>query len=307
MRGFSAATQRGHRRGSRFDQRHVRERRAADGTGSSRPGDVVTIGQTQLRYEAGTHDAARSRRRGRPTQHRPRAPKQRGLLPDARADLFMVADGMGGAAAGEVASAMCAEAFAEIDLVRTARRRRPARTRSARPTPHPRARPADPRAAGMGTTVTAALVGEDGRIAFAHVGDSRAYLLRDGSLQRLSDDHSVVARAGGARPDLRAGGGQPSAEERGHAGAGRRAVGARRHVLARCREGDLVLLCSDGLTDMVSEERFAALLGSGDAANGSPATWWRRARGRRRGQRHDGAVPGRRQRRRGRTRPAARC
>ena len=120
-----------------------------------------------------------------------------------RSPLFMVADGMGGALAGELASRMCAEAFAELDLIEhqgeealratigVANQRIYERSRT------------DAEASGMGTTVTAALVGENGTVAFAHVGDSRAYLLRDGSLQRLSEDHSLVARARARRASSR--------------------------------------------------------------------------------------------------------
>jgi protein phosphatase len=109
-----------------------------------------------------------------------------------RSPLFMVADGMGGALAGELASRMCAEAFAELDLIQhqgeealritieVANRRIWERSRT------------DAEASGMGTTVTAALAGDGGVVSFAHVGDSRAYLLRDGALQRLSEDHSLV-------------------------------------------------------------------------------------------------------------------
>ena len=184
-----------------------------------------------------------------------------------RGDLFMIADGMGGAAAGEVASAMCAEAFAEIDLIRTRGDDALRAGDHAPPTQriHERA-PSDPTAAGMGTTVTAALVEADGRIALANVGDSRAYLLRDGE-PAAADARTTrwwpswwqAARS------LRQEAEQPSAAKRGHTGAGSRA--------RRCRstpsgwtpsDGDVVLLCSDGLTDMVAEEEFAKIL-AGDA------------------------------------------
>ncbi len=108
-----------------------------------------------------------------------------------RAPLFVVADGMGGAQAGEVASEMAVETFAPglpdggspgeglKDLIEEANRdiHERSRTHSGR--------------AGMGTTVTAAHVGEN-TVTIAHVGDSRCYLYRDGELTRLTEDHSLV-------------------------------------------------------------------------------------------------------------------
>src|ERR1700710_2055031 len=104
-----------------------------------------------------------------------------------RSPLFVVADGMGGAQSGEVASEMAVEVFESgladgespadglVRLIETAN-----------PRIHERSRAATQRA-GMGTTVTAAYVGED-EVTVAHVGDSRCYLVRDGDLQRLTDD-----------------------------------------------------------------------------------------------------------------------
>ena len=184
-----------------------------------------------------------------------------------RGDLFMIADGMGGAAAGEVASAMCAEAFAEIDLVRMHgddALRQAVKTANGRI--HERA-VSDPSAAGMGTTVTAALVGSDGRIAFANVGDSRAYLLREGELRRLTEDHSVVA-------ELVASGQISEQEAAGHPQKNvvTRVLGAEASVMVDTfwldgQDGDVVLLCSDGLTDMVPEDRLASILGSGGSSD----------------------------------------
>src|SRR4051794_27500423 len=108
-----------------------------------------------------------------------------------RAPLFVVADGMGGAQAGEVASELAVRRFegglpegrAPADaLVGT--------IKDANAQIHRQAR-SDPDHAGMGTTVTAAYVDDD-TVVVAHVGDSRAYLLRDGDLIRLTRDHSLV-------------------------------------------------------------------------------------------------------------------
>ncbi|MDX6477361.1 MAG: family protein phosphatase, partial [Gaiellaceae bacterium] len=106
--------------------------------------------------------------------------------------LFAVADGMGGAQAGEVASGLAAGALEEsgangggerrvIELIQEANRR-----------VHQRAT-TDAATAGMGTTITAALVEPDGRVVFGHVGDSRAYLLREDKLEQLTNDHTLVA------------------------------------------------------------------------------------------------------------------
>ena len=107
--------------------------------------------------------------------------------------LFAVADGMGGAQAGEVASALAAAALHEA--ARRRRRRASASSQliqEANRRVHERA-PTDATASGMGTTMTVALFEDDGRVTIGHVGDSRAYLLRDGALEQLTDDHSLVA------------------------------------------------------------------------------------------------------------------
>ena len=106
----------------------------------------------------------------------------------------------------------------------------------------------------MGTTLTAAYVGEQ-EVAIAHVGDSRAYCLRDGELQRLTDDHSLVdelIRQGQLTPE--------EAEEHPQRSIITRALGPEPSVEVdtrtfRARAGDVYLLCSDGLTTMVAEER----------------------------------------------------
>jgi protein phosphatase len=183
-----------------------------------------------------------------------------------RSPLFMVADGMGGAQAGEIASRMCAEAFGAADLLRgapadvlretiqTANRRILERSRS------------DPEAAGMGTTVTAAFMDDEGTIAFAHVGDSRAYLLRDGSLQRLSDDHSLVGELV-RKGELS----ETDAERHPQRSVITRALGTDESVevdsfAVRAQDGDLFLLCSDGLNTMVPEATIADILAGGGAA-----------------------------------------
>ncbi len=186
-----------------------------------------------------------------------------------REPLFIVADGMGGALAGEIASRMCVEAFAEIDLIRLHGEDalREAVTIANRRI-HQRAA-SDPDVTGMGTTVTAALVGATGRISFANVGDSRAYLLRDGALRRLSEDHSVVA-------EMVASGqiSEQEAESHPQRSVITRALGAEDTVQVDtfsidAQDGDVVLLCTDGLTTMVQEERIAALLGAGKDAAGT--------------------------------------
>jgi protein phosphatase len=178
----------------------------------------------------------------------------------------MVADGMGGAQAGEIASRMCAEAFAEVDIANTPPAealRTTIRAANARILERSRT---DPDAAGMGTTVTAALMDDEGTITFAHVGDSRAYLLRDGSLQRLSDDHSLVGEL------VRAGElSEVEAEHHPQRSVITRALGTDDSVevdtfTVRAKAGDVVLLCSDGLNTMVPEGTIADLLAASEPA-----------------------------------------
>jgi protein phosphatase len=112
----------------------------------------------------------------------------------------------------------------------------------------------------MGTTMTVALV-EDGVVAFGHVGDSRAYLIRDGSLEQLTEDHSLVAelvRSGKLSPE--------EADTHPQRSVVTRALGTDPDVdvdtfHVEARAGDLFLLCSDGLTSMVDERTIVDEIG----------------------------------------------
>src|SRR3954451_4946825 len=167
--------------------------------------------------------------------------------------LFAVADGMGGAQAGELASGLAAAALRDEssqlsggeqrvdDLIQEANRRIFERQSQ------------DASASGMGTTITVALV-EDGRVSIGHVGDSRAYLIRDRKLEQLTEDHSLVAelvRSGKLSPEEAEGHPQRSVITR--------ALGTDPDVdvdtfSIEAKPGDLFLLCSDGLTSMVDDD-----------------------------------------------------
>jgi PPM family protein phosphatase len=175
--------------------------------------------------------------------------------------MFAVADGMGGAQAGEVASSLAAAALVEaggdpaamgekriVELVRAANRR-----------VHQRAID-DSAASGMGTTMTVAVLHPDGAVVIGHVGDSRAYVLRRGAIEQLTTDHSLVAelvRRGELTPE--------EAQVHPQRSVITRALGTDFDVdvdafTVQARDGDVFLLCSDGLTTMVDAEMVADLV-----------------------------------------------
>lgn len=177
--------------------------------------------------------------------------------------VIAVADGMGGAVGGEIASKLAIEAVTDTDG-----------------TPADRARAAnravlqriadDPDLHGMGTTLTMAILTEDGTAEIAHVGDSRGYVQRIGELEQITDDHSVVmemVRIGQLTP----------AQAANH---------PRRHMITRVigmtdvdvdeltfplAEGDRLLLCSDGLTDQIPDTNISMVLRT--APTPSDAAW----------------------------------
>lgn len=179
----------------------------------------------------------------------------------ARSPLFVVADGMGGAQAGEVASRLAVEAFEpglDENSDNSAEAALSARIRLANERIHKLAQ-SDRARQGMGTTITAAVVGEHD-VAVAHVGDSRAYRLRDGTFERLTDDHSLVE-------ELRRQGKLTDQEAIDHPQRSiiTRALGPEPSVEVDsatwpAQPGDVFLLCSDGLTSMVEDGQIAALL-----------------------------------------------
>jgi protein phosphatase len=166
--------------------------------------------------------------------------------------LFVVADGMGGARAGEVASQLAIDAFVEgLPADGTPEERLSIVVQRANREIHMRSQ-SDAERAGMGTTVTAAYLDGDA-LALAHVGDSRAYLLRGGELLRLTEDHSLVE-------ELLRGGKltEEEAQEHPQRSVITRALGIEPIVEVDTwtyplRPADIVLLCSDGLTSMISE------------------------------------------------------
>jgi serine/threonine protein phosphatase PrpC len=192
---------------------------------------------------AGTTDAGRKRRRN-----------EDAFVLDP--PVFAVADGMGGAQAGEVASRLAAAAFREFHeadeleaeervaaIIQEANRRIYERARS------------DAQASGMGTTITAALLTQT-NVALGHVGDSRAYRLHGGTLEQLTEDHSLVAdlvRSGRLTPE--------EADTHPQRSVITRALGTDAQVdvdtfTVPAEPGDVFLLCSDGLTTMVPEEEI---------------------------------------------------
>jgi PPM family protein phosphatase len=200
---------------------------------------------------AGITDAGRKRRRNEDSFVR-------------EPPLFAVADGMGGAQAGEVASRLAAAAFREFHeadelepeervaaIIQEANRRIYERARS------------DAQASGMGTTITAALVTGAG-VAVGHVGDSRAYRVRRDAIEQLTDDHSLVAdlvRSGRITPE--------EADTHPQRSVITRALGTDLAVdvdafTVEAEPGDLFLLCSDGLTTMVDDEAILELIARSD-------------------------------------------
>ncbi len=184
-----------------------------------------------------------------------------------RPPLFAIADGMGGAKAGEIAAGIAADTLESAhsrpldaedlaSLISEANLRIWQRSLN------------DPSTAGMGTTFTVALVDEQaGAVVFGHVGDSRAYRVRDGVLEQITTDHSLVAElveSGVLTPE--------EAERHPQRSAITRALGTEPEVepdvfTIEVAPGDLFLLCSDGLSDMLTEERIAAAI---ERAGGDP-------------------------------------
>ena len=173
--------------------------------------------------------------------------------------LFAVADGMGGAQAGEIASKLAAAALEDTDsgalageervlsLIQEANRRVYARSNE------------DPSASGMGTTITVALV-DNGVVTIGHVGDSRAYRYRDGSIEQITEDHSLVnelVKSGKLSRE--------EAEMHPQRSVITRALGTDPDVdvdsfTVETQEGDVFLLCSDGLTTMVDDVEILDVL-----------------------------------------------
>jgi serine/threonine protein phosphatase PrpC len=185
------------------------------------------------------------------------------------AGVFAVCDGMGGAAGGEVASHLAVDAFVEsvravAEEQRTSRSITQAICASNRLV-HARGN-ADRLLRGMGTTLVALVSRGRGRVAVAHVGDSRCYLFRAGELMRCTEDHSLVAeqlRMGVLTEDAVAT--APLAH------VITRALGTRRTVHPEVRTipvetGDIFLLCSDGLTRELPDAAIAVLLGRSEAS-----------------------------------------
>jgi protein phosphatase len=175
------------------------------------------------------------------------------------APVFAVADGMGGARAGEVASQIAAEAFDDPrDPAQTPEQQLERVAREANRRIYDLAL-RDQSRRGMGTTLTATLVDCDA-VSIGHVGDSRAYRLRDGELAQLTHDHSLVAeleRSGQLTPE--------AAEHHPQRSIITRALGPERDVEVDththpARAGDVYVLCSDGLTGMISDAELASLL-----------------------------------------------
>lgn len=186
---------------------------------------------------------------------RVRARNEDSFLIDEDASLYAVADGMGGHAAGDIASQTAIAAFRDT-FAET--RSIPAAMKSANRAVIERAA-AEPEKAGMGTTMTAAHI-RGSALLIGHVGDSRLYRLRDGALEQITRDHTVAQ-------DMIDAGRLTRTRAMQHPASSMltRSLGSRSDVQVDVLEdsvtaGDLLLLCSDGLTGMITDDDLAAVL-----------------------------------------------
>src|SRR4051794_38289627 len=234
-------------RGPRLDERHLRQRGEADAAAAARARrrpargrDRAEVRRMKIRGYASATDPGRRRRQNEDSYV-------------VQPPLFAVADGMGGAQAGEIASRLAASALSEgtaraegdearvDELIQEANRRVYQRSNE------------DAATSGMGTTVTVALVG-DKTVTIGHVGDSRGYLIRKGRLEQLTQDHSLVAelvRSGKLSPE--------EAETHPQRSVITRVLGTDPAVdvdtfTIQTGDGDLFLLCSDGLSSRVDDQ-----------------------------------------------------
>ena len=184
----------------------------------------------------------------------------------AESGVFVVADGMGGHAAGEVASAIASEWIAQrlcgacltMDLEEVEVRLRTAFVEAGREILRQAAE--NTAHMGMGTTATVLLLREDGRYVIGHIGDSRAYLARDGMISQVTRDHSWVQEQvdrGMITPE--------QAKNHPQSNIITRALGTEAYPTpdlysGDIQDGDIFLLASDGLTDMVSEPHMLTIL-----------------------------------------------
>jgi serine/threonine protein phosphatase PrpC len=172
--------------------------------------------------------------------------------------MYAVADGMGGALGGEVASSLALETIEQLsregDEALVDRIRRANEVVFERST-------SDQRVSGMGTTLTVAQLDDDA-LRLGHVGDSRAYLFRAGDLRQLTEDHTLVGRMVKAGEITR-----EEADTHPHRNVLIRVVGTEPEVIVdevsvALLDGDRVLLCTDGLTGMLTEDQIRAILES---------------------------------------------
>mgnify|MGYP005806815981 FL=1 len=188
-------------------------------------------------------------------------------------NLYIVADGMGGHKAGEVASSYSVKLFTEYINSRSDEELKPENILDTMVEGvsvcnaglFKKSHEAE-KFEGMGTTFTCAVIEKD-VLYIVHVGDSRAYVLRNGSLTQLTRDHSfVMEMLKQGRITLE------EAEKHPNRNVITRAVGSEKTVLAdtvieKLSKGDMILLCSDGLSNMVSDDKILSILSGGNNIN----------------------------------------
>ena len=200
--------------------------------------------------------------------------------------LFIVADGMGGHASGEVASKMAAETMSEF-YQRTKDEEATWPFKMDRSLSYIENRLVcsiklanlrifetscrDARYKGMGTTIVSSIVSGD-KVYIGHVGDSRCYRIRNGAIEQLTRDHSLLEDYKEAKPDM------TEEEERNfpHKNVITRALGMRETVQVdvstyQIEPGDVYVLCSDGLTGMVTDPELGDLVAKSDSLEGAVA------------------------------------